>query len=133
MWNQARHRIADQTQKVFKSHGRVAKEESFAADGNPVHLLAIDGSRSVLTDLDAWHLLEQVFQHRIFACAEGRCVVNDGIVLDGDGIASHRDGSRINQFRVFFHTDGAKVQIPSGCLVDVIGLGESLITQQFCA
>ena len=94
------------SRQVLKRHRWISEEESLATHGNPVHLLTVHRRRTVLAHLDARHLLQQVLQHGILTNAEGRSIVNDRILLDGDGIAGGRDGGRINTLRAFLHADG---------------------------
>ena len=119
--------------EVLKRHRWISEEESLTAHGNPVHLLSVYSRRAILAHLDTRHLLQQVFQHGILPNTEGRSIVNDRILLDGDGIAGGRDGGRINALRAFLHADGPEVHIPARRLIDVVHFGESIVPQQFGA
>ena len=86
---------------------RVIHEEGLAFH---VHLgdgLAVDDDGTVIVDLDAGELLQKVLENIAFSGLEGRCIVFDGIFLDGDRGAYVGDFGSLEHLAVKLELDVA--------------------------
>ena len=105
--------------KVLGSELGIVQEEGLAVDGDLRDGLAVRGDGTVVIDLDARELLEEVDEHVGIRGLERGGVVLDRILLDDDRVARRGDRSGVQDFLVQVHLDHAQVQ---GLFPDFHGL-----------
>ena len=94
---------------VLGGNLRIIQEEGLALDGDLAHGLAVHRDRTVVGDLDARHLLEQVHQVVIVRGEERGGVILDRVFLDDDRVADGGDFRGIELFLVDLHLDLTQV------------------------
>ena len=112
---------------VLRGDLGIVQEERLALDRDLAHGLAIDRDRTVVGNLDARHLLEEVDQVVVVGRQEGRGVVLDGILLDDHGVADGGDFRGVEILAVQLHLDLAEIDV-LGFHLDLLGVG--LVAQQ---
>ena len=112
---------------VLRGDLGIVEEERLALHRDLAHGLSVDRDRTVVGDLDARHLLEEVDQVVVVGREEGRGVVLDRIFLDDHRVADGGNLRRLEQFAVELHLDLTEIDV-LGIHLDLGGIGQ--IAQQ---